>query len=51
MKIQIDDKIVEGAQNLKFAPGAIEKGAAKSEGFPLPTTYFWLGSRQTYTLR
>ena len=45
-------EIVEGAQNIKFAPGAMEKGAAKkSEGFPSPTTYFWLGSRQTYTLR
>lgn len=30
----------------------MEEGATnKSEGFPSPTTYFWLGSRQTYTLR
>jgi hypothetical protein len=28
-------KFVQGVQNLKFAPATIEKGAAKSEGFPL----------------
>jgi hypothetical protein len=43
-------EIVEGAQIAKFAPGAMEKGAAKAR-FPSPATYFWLGSRQTYTLR
>jgi hypothetical protein len=46
-------KIVQTYQYSKFAPAANVVGAAKKKArvSPRRTTYFWLGSRQTYTLR
>ena len=44
---------MQGAQNIKIASLALAKDATKRKArvSPRRATYFWLGSRQTYTLR